>query len=233
MIPAAENPQQRERFYIYMSAVSVTAPGGTAESVFQATSTSQGHAVHFDSGGTISRLPPAVTRAIAAKFPGAQLRGSNYFVNCTVVGQPGTVDFTFGKGASTIQVPYSDFIYRAGSDCILGVAASSSDKFVIGDTVLRAAYVVFDQDNGNLHLAQASSCASENILAIGTGADAVPSAPGSCTGGGGGSGSNSNANGNGNGGGDGTNTNGAAEKLETGIPVSIASCAVLLLAYLW
>lgn len=43
----------------------------------------------------------------------------------------------------------------------------------LGDAFLRAAYVVFDIDNRNIHVAQAASCGS-NITVIGKGPDAVP-----------------------------------------------------------
>jgi hypothetical protein len=52
---------------------------------------------------------------------------------------------------------------------------------VLGDSFLRAAYVVYDQDNRNLHLAQAANCGS-NLVEIGSGSDAVPSVTGDCTG---------------------------------------------------
>lgn len=58
-----------------------------------------------------------------------------------------------------------------------------TDEPVLGDSFLRAAYVVYDQDNGNIHLAQAADCgAHENLVAISSGRDAVPSTSGDCTG---------------------------------------------------
>lgn len=51
---------------------------------------------------------------------------------------------------------------------------------MLGDTFLRAAYVVYDQDNRNLHLAQAANCGT-SLVAISTGSDAVPSVTGDCT----------------------------------------------------
>lgn len=50
---------------------------------------------------------------------------------------------------------------------------------ILGDTILRAAYAVFDQDNRNVHLAQAANC-GENLVAISSGVDAVPSVTGDC-----------------------------------------------------
>lgn len=57
---------------------------------------------------------------------------------------------------------------------------NQTDEPVLGDSFLRAAYVVYDQDNRNLHLAQAANCGS-NLIAIGSGKDAVPSSTGDCT----------------------------------------------------
>ncbi len=50
---------------------------------------------------------------------------------------------------------------------------------VLGDTFLRSAYVVFDWDNRNIHFAQSADC-GENLVAIGKGANAVPSLTGDC-----------------------------------------------------
>lgn len=60
------------------------------------------------------------------------------------------------------------------------LTARPVDEPVLGDTFLRAAYVVYDQDNRNLHLAQAANCGT-SLVAISTGADAVPSVTGDCT----------------------------------------------------
>lgn len=72
---------------------------------------------------------------------------------------------------SVLGVPYLQaFSYQA-----------TTGEPVLGDSFLRAAYVVYDQDNANLHLAQAEDC-DENIIPIGSGSDAVPSSTGQCTG---------------------------------------------------
>lgn len=57
----------------------------------------------------------------------------------------------------------------------------TTEEPVLGDSFLRAAYVVYDQDNANLHLAQAEDC-GEDIIPIESGSDAVPSSTGQCTG---------------------------------------------------
>ncbi|KAG6358257.1 hypothetical protein INS49_014141 [Diaporthe citri] len=63
----------------------------------------------------------------------------------------------------------------------IGYYIIDNEEPVLGDSFLRAAYVVYDQDNANLHLAQAEDC-DENIIPIGSGPDAVPSSTGQCTG---------------------------------------------------
>lgn len=50
---------------------------------------------------------------------------------------------------------------------------------VLGDTFLRAAYVVYDWDNRNIHLANSADCGSQ-LVAIGKGPDAVPILTGGC-----------------------------------------------------
>ncbi len=63
--------------------------------------------------------------------------------------------------------------------CALGLMEGGSGTNVLGDTFLRAAFVVYDQDNNNIHLAESADCGS-NLVAIGKGADAVPSIVGAC-----------------------------------------------------
>lgn len=64
--------------------------------------------------------------------------------------------------------------------CSVGLrVAGKGSQQILGDSFLRAAYVVFDWDNEEVHIAQGADCGSE-IVAIGSGSDAVPSVTGAC-----------------------------------------------------
>jgi hypothetical protein len=177
ILDPSETPSGADRYWITMTGVGITLPDGESQ-----TSDAIEVPVFLDSGGTLSRLPTAIYQAIGDSFPGAQLDQSSgfYYVDCDVGKQPGSVDFIFNN--KKIAVPYADFIWEADEgQCVVGVLPTD-DEPVLGDSFLRAAYVVYDQDNRNLHLAQAANCGS-NLVEISSGADAVPSVTGDCTGG--------------------------------------------------
>lgn len=175
IIPAAQAPDGFNRYWIQMDAVGITKPGQPYKKY-----ANSGTPVFPDSGGTLSRLPTSIFNAILADFPGATEDGTSgiYLVDCSVASQAGTVDFTFGS--TTIHVSYNDFIWHIQGYCYLGVAADDNAP-VLGDSFLRAAYVIYDQDNQNLLLANAANCGT-NLVAIGSGKDAVPSITGGCGG---------------------------------------------------
>jgi hypothetical protein len=93
-------------------------------------------------------------------------------VDCATAKQSGSVDFTFGK--LTIKVSYHEFIWEvAPGQCIVGAAPVSGTTPLLGDTFLRSAYVVFDQDNSNIFLAPYKNCGTkEQTLPSGAGAAA-------------------------------------------------------------
>ncbi|KAK4107889.1 acid protease [Canariomyces notabilis] len=169
-----ETPRTADRYYVTMTGVGLTLPDG---SVVQSETLEV--PVFLDSGSTFSYLPPAIYEAFASAFNDAEYdpRTGFYYLPCDVADVDGSVDFYFGEKA--IRVSLNDFIWQVQGYCILGVLPDNEEP-ILGDTFLRAAYVVFDQDNRNLHIAQAANCGT-NLVAIGSGVDAVPSSTGECT----------------------------------------------------
>ncbi|ODA79856.1 hypothetical protein RJ55_05453 [Drechmeria coniospora] len=173
IIPAAQSPDGNTRYWIYLDGISIRLDNGSVVNVFDRPN---GQPVLVDSGYTVSTLPTNIFNGIVKAFPDATPPSSGstlWKVSCDTVNSRGFVDFKFGE--TVINVPYNDFIWRQPEYglCILGV--SPDDAFpVLGDTFLRAAYVVYDQDNRNIHLANNEDCGS-NLISIGKGPDAVPS----------------------------------------------------------
>ncbi|KAK7967587.1 aspartic-type endopeptidase opsB [Apiospora aurea] len=169
-----------ERYTIQVNAVGVTQPSAAASPFLYQSDV--GFAAYIDSASSVSRLPGRVVDGIGRAFPGAQKDASgNYVVDCdATAAAAGTVDFRLAD--KTIRVPWKDFIWKMPSNglCAVGVAAEENQDLVtLGASFLRAAYVVFDQDNRHVHVAQAANCGTQ-LLAIGTGPDAVPSVTGGC-----------------------------------------------------
>ncbi|KAL6871336.1 aspartic peptidase domain-containing protein [Trichoderma novae-zelandiae] len=138
--------------------------------------------VMLDSGTTLSRMHAAAALPILEAM-GAQDAGEGYFyVPCSTRTAGGSVDFGFGT--KVVRVPFSDFIL-SGQDssesdsCFVGIVVTT-DQQILGDTVLRAGYFVFDWDNRQVHVAQAADCGSSDIVVAGRGSDAVPSVQGNC-----------------------------------------------------
>ncbi|KAI1878529.1 uncharacterized protein JN550_000711 [Neoarthrinium moseri] len=137
--------------------------------------------VIVDSGTTFSLLPQALVNALAAQFPGATSDGGGgYKVPCSYLTLPGAVDFSFGR--VKISVPYSEFIWNNGNNCFLGAWYNQNiNVYILGDTFLRGAYTIFDQDNSALYMANYTTCGTgSNLVAIPAGMDAAASLQGSC-----------------------------------------------------
>ncbi|KFG79024.1 secreted aspartic proteinase [Metarhizium anisopliae] len=136
--------------------------------------------VMLDSGTTISRMHSTVAVPILRALNATDDGEGYYQVPCSAKTSGGSVDFGFGS--KTIRVPLKDFILDlSGSTdtCYVGMVLTT-DQQILGDSVLRAGYFVFDWDNQEVHIAQADNCGKNDIIAVSSGTDAVPSATGNC-----------------------------------------------------
>ncbi|RGP69082.1 hypothetical protein FLONG3_7935 [Fusarium longipes] len=175
IIPAESSPDGLTRYWVNLNGIELVQEDGSVDSAF---SGATAQPVLLDSGYTVSALPGAIFNKIVAAFPTAKSNGGAYVdVDCSVADIKGTVDFKFGD--KVIKVPYADFIWHNEDRCVLGVF-QDDDFPVLGDTFLRAAYVVYDWDNRNVWIANNEDCGT-NLVAIGTGPDAVPDLAGECS----------------------------------------------------
>ncbi|KHN98708.1 secreted aspartic proteinase [Metarhizium album ARSEF 1941] len=136
--------------------------------------------VMLDSGTTMTRMHSAVAAPILRALD-AEVDSEGYYqVRCSAKTFGGSVDFGFGK--KTIRVPLKKFILNLGDSagmCYVGMVVTTGQQ-ILGDSVLRAGYFVFDWDNQEVHIAQAANCGNNDIVAVSSGTDAVPSATGHC-----------------------------------------------------
>uniref|UniRef100_A0A060T6F6 ARAD1B15444p n=1 Tax=Blastobotrys adeninivorans TaxID=409370 RepID=A0A060T6F6_BLAAD len=132
--------------------------------------------VILDSGASVSHLPDAVVTAVGRALDGEyDFETSTYYTQCNWAGY---LEFEFN--GFSIKAPLSDFLTPVPS-AKDGVTASFSDgsmmcttgitdasyfdgPFVLGDTFLRNAYVVYDLDRMEISLAQAKHGVSDSDI---------------------------------------------------------------------
>lgn len=161
ILPAAESPDRVPRYWVKMAALALTPPSGRRKTYANSTDL----AVFLDSGATLTLLPTALADAVAADFGarGTDLNGF-YSVDCALAGLGGSLDFEF-PGVN-ISVPYAEMIREIpsllGTVCYLGISPSE-DFVLLGDTMLRSAYAIFDQTNDVIHLAPYVNCGKNEV----------------------------------------------------------------------
>ncbi|XDG00430.1 hypothetical protein ABKA04_000045 [Annulohypoxylon sp. FPYF3050] len=160
IIPASQSPDKVPRYWVNMTSLSLTPPSGQNK-VYENTTM----AVFLDSGATLTLLPTDLANSIAADF-GASATDANGFypVDCSLNDLQGSLNFAFN--GVMIKVPYNELVRELatsfGTQCFLGI--SPSDDFaLLGDTMLRSAYAVFDQTNNAIHLAQYVNCGTNEM----------------------------------------------------------------------
>ncbi|ORY63480.1 aspartic peptidase domain-containing protein [Pseudomassariella vexata] len=160
IIPAKEAPDGVPRYWIDMDFMSLTPPSGQTKKFANTTM-----AVFLDSGATLTLLPQTLADAIGADFGADGTDSSGFYkVDCGLNDLNGTVDFAFS--GVTIHVPYSEMIREIqtsfGTQCYLGITPNE-DFVLLGDTMLRSAYAVFDQSSDAIYLAQYVNCGTEEV----------------------------------------------------------------------
>lgn len=165
-----------QRYAVSLSSISYVNSSGTNKYSGSALS-----GVVLDTGSSLCELPTAVVAAMAADVGAEQDAASGLLVvDCSVMKSGSKLEFDFG--GVTIGVPMSEFVLQDGNACILGVMALQSGSGItalLGDTFLRNAYVVFDQTNMKIGMAQYSECGT-NEQAIPTGSSGATSFTGEC-----------------------------------------------------
>lgn len=156
----------------------------------------------LDSGSTISLLPDAVVQAVWKHFGIVNIQGIPIpFVDCAK-GSSKNVNFNFQFTNKTIRVPIDEMVinnlasvqddilqdptlsslFKGWSGvCTFGISSTTnygvrSDDFVLlGDTFLRSAYVVYDLQNKQIGIAQATlNATGSSIIEFQAGSKSIP-----------------------------------------------------------
>ncbi len=181
-----------DSFTVAMTGLSI-GPKGDLESL---TTSEFAIAALLDSGTTLTYLPDALVAVLVKKFGAyADVEDSgSIWLDCSIVtNYPDYVlAYQFGgpKGP-TINVPLKEVIFDIPASyqkyfnlpwketCYLGILPSGQDThYLLGDSFLRSAYVVYDIDNDELSIANTNfEAVEENIVEI-TSGGSIPSATG-------------------------------------------------------
>lgn len=159
----------------------------------------------LDSGTSLTYLPESLAASIFTEL-NAYDDTQNYdgtgliLVDCSLDSDSKTFDFGFGgTGGSdsvTISVPYNEMIIspdKLGVNldgyqpegitftdiCVLGILPASEEPYILGDTFLRSAYVVYDLKNNVIGLAQTNfNSTTSSIVDFQADQTAIPAASG-------------------------------------------------------
>ncbi|GAW26477.1 putative secreted aspartic proteinase protein [Rosellinia necatrix] len=162
------NPSdQKERFgqvgyWINMTSFGYARPG---EPEVILTDGNFARSMLIDTGSTFTYLDADLVAAVAKAFNAWIDEEGMYYVNCALLSRDGHVNFGFNQGNMIIRVSYADFIVDFGTYCALGVqpADLGVSTWVLGNSFIRAAYIVFDQSNDAVWLAQYMPCDSDDV----------------------------------------------------------------------
>ncbi|RWA11115.1 hypothetical protein EKO27_g3989 [Xylaria grammica] len=127
-------------------------------------STSFPISVVLDSGTTFSYLPQdlaeEVWQEVGAEYTVVSNNGAGVpLISCDLANSNGFFSFGFGgDGGPVIKVGMDELVIPSGTlngrqVCQFGIQNFSGDPFLLGDTFLRSAYVVYDLENNEIGLA--------------------------------------------------------------------------------
>lgn len=169
-------------FAVTLSSVAAVYSNGTVADNY----TSSAEAVILDSGTTLTYLPETMAQSIMDTFSATYDESLGYAtVDCNLADESDLVlEFQFGgSDGPAIQVALSELVIQDGtsvsfgpggsstesSTCAFGVSIST-DTYLLGDTFLRSAYVVYDLDAKEVALAQSNlNSTTTSITAITSG----------------------------------------------------------------
>jgi hypothetical protein len=153
--------------------------------------------VVLDSGTTITYLPQQLAALVYDELNAVEDTTGNIFVDCDILTSAPKMTFNFGFGGSSgvsIQVPVDEMIFDLSvlslqgyappnlpfsNVCALGITGQTEEPFVLGDTFLRSAYVVYDLKNNLIAIAQTNfNSTTSNIVDFSASATAIPNVSG-------------------------------------------------------
>lgn len=181
-MPIEPNSGQYVSFTVVLSALSAVYGNGTTTTI-----SDQDIPVVLDTGTSITYLPANVASPMFSALDAYDDSDNSglIFVDCNYLTTDPAFTFAFQFGSSdgpTINVGINQFIlneaqaliaqglvpppdlpFPADQACLFGIAPTN-DIYILGDTFLRAAYVVYDLENHEIALAQTNFNSTETHI---------------------------------------------------------------------
>jgi hypothetical protein len=184
-------------FTVALSSFSMTGQAGNTTNM---TEGEYDAPVILDSGTTLSYLPSRLAALIYDQL--GAVDDTQYsglvFVDCNILTDSPKMTFNFGFGGSSgisIQVPADEMIFQLeglfsidgytppdlpfSNACALGLNSQDEEPFILGDTFLRSAYVVYDLKNNLIAIAQTNfNSTTSSIVDFQADATTIPNVSG-------------------------------------------------------
>ena len=160
--------------------------------------------VVLDSGTTLTYVPQRLAKLIYDDLNAVDdtENSGNVFVDCDVLTSSPKATFNFGFGGSNgvlIKVPVDEMVFQLeglfsldgyappdlpfSNPCALGLNGQDEEPYILGDTFLRSAYVVYDLKNNLIAIAQTNfNSTTSSIIDFSADATAIPNVSGVASG---------------------------------------------------
>lgn len=184
-------------FTVALTSFSLTGQAGNTTSLTQGQYDAP---VILDSGTTLTYVPQRLATVIYDELNAVDDTENSglVFVDCNVLISAPKTTFNFGFGGSNgvaIQVPVDELVFPLSglfsmdgyappdlpfsSACALGINGQGEEPYILGDTFLRSAYVVYDLKNNLIAMAQTNfNSTTSNIVDFTANATAIPNVSG-------------------------------------------------------
>lgn len=185
-------------FAVVLAGMAMQFPNGTTTAVLG--DDGPGVPAVLDAGTTLSHLPPGAVDAVVRELNAVPTNDGIILVGCGLLAAaaPGpTFEFRFGgPNGPAIRVPIDELVldvlrpriedgsvrvpadwpFAADETCLVGLApAAEGSPVVVGQTILRSAYIVYDLANRLVAMAQAKwNVTTSEIVEWGTRASGIP-----------------------------------------------------------
>lgn len=147
-------------------------------------------AVLLDTGSSLTYLPDSLVQEIYTSVGAVFDSDANAaYVPCALARNTTRLTFTFSEPSISVDMNelVLDLVTSSGrrptfsngvAACLFGIGPAGGGTYVLGDTFLRSAYVVYDLENNRVALAPTrfNATAASQVVEIGKGEGAVPGA---------------------------------------------------------